>query len=224
MTTETVQAPVFDIPKAREELANMQAALDNALANMASAAMAADMAKITEYSVIIAENPKRIERLANKIARESGEDVLTRKSEVSTALKMLVLDFTRSDAFVAAVNEVKAANPKLKSINITLDGSDAVQGGAINLVGGYRTVSAETKAKGIKRPRAQWYRDDFGTRINEETQQEEPAFLGSQQVYNNFAGKYGFTEAWAQVPANTRQARLMDIVSKENLRNIAAAE
>lgn len=222
MTTETIEAPVFDIPKARQELEEMQAELSAAQAGILEAAQTADMARITELSVKIAELPRKIERLAKKISRESGEEVLTKKAEVSAALKVLVAEFMRSDAFVSAVNAVKAVNPKLKSINITLDGSDAIQPESINLVGGYRVVSAETKAKGIKRPRAQWYRDDFGFRQNEETNQTEPAYMGSQQVYNMFATKYGFSENWAQVPANTRQSRLLEIVEKEGLKNLQA--
>ena len=219
MTTETIEAPIFDIPKARQELEEMQAELSAAQAGILEAAQTADMARITELSVKIAELPRKIERLAKKISRESGEEVLTKKAEVSANLRVLVAEFMRSDAFVSAVNEVKSVNPKLKAINITLDGSDAIQPESINLVGGYRVVSAETKAKGIKRPRAQWYRDDFGFRENE-SGQTEPAFMGSQQVYNTFATKYGFSENWAQVPANTRQQRLLEIVEKEGLKNL----
>lgn len=219
MTTETIEAPVFDIPKARNELAGMQVQLDEARNGIIAAAAIADMVKITELSALVAELPKKIDRLERKIRRESGEDVLTKKAEVSAALKVLVAEFMRSDAFVSAVNEVKIANPKLKAINITLDGSDAIQPESINLVGGYRTVSAETKAKGIKRPRAQWYKDDFGFRQNENGE-TEPAFMGSQQVYNTYAPKYGYTENWAQIPGNERQLRVLKIVEGEGLKNL----
>jgi hypothetical protein len=221
MTTATTPEVVaFDIPKARQELesknnelANLKSALENAVAN-------SDMPEVLRIVPLQNELTKEVEKLAKKISRESGEEVITAKVTAATSIKMWVVEnLTRNPEFQALVQEMRNLNPKFKAVNIDFQG-DATQPGAVNIVGGFRQTDPAKKGQ-TKRPRAQWYRDDFGTRNNEETNQSEPASMSSRDVILNFGSKHGMSKSYDQMTGNERQQLLVKIVEAEGLKNLA---
>jgi ribosomal protein S7 len=222
VTTETIAAPAFDIVKARGELETMQNELANLKTALENAVSNADMAEVLRIVPLQNELTKNVEKLAKKISRESGEEVVTAKVNAATAIKLWIAEnVTRNEEFAVLVQEMKNLNPKFKAVNIDYTG-DATNPDSINIVGGFRQTDPAKKGT-TKRPRAQWYKDEFGTRINEESNTEEPASMSSREVILSFGSKYGMSQSYDSMTGNERQQLLVKIVEAEGLRNLARA-
>jgi hypothetical protein len=86
VTTETIAAPAFDIVKARGELETMQNELANLKTALENAVSNADMAEVLRIVPLQNELTKNVEKLAKKISRESGEEVVTAKVNAASAI------------------------------------------------------------------------------------------------------------------------------------------
>jgi hypothetical protein len=221
VTTETIAAPAFDIVKARNDLSDMQNELANFKTALETAVLNADMPEVLRIVPLQTELNSKIEKLAKKIARESGEEVVTAKVNAATSIKLWIAEnVTRNPEFAVLVQEMKNLNPKFKAVNIDFTG-DASQPDAINIVGGFRQTDPAKKGT-TKRPRAQWYNDSFGTRENEDGI-TVPASLSSRETILSFGGKYGMEKSYDEMTGNERQQVLVKIVEGESLRNLAKA-
>lgn len=222
MTTETATIATFDVPKARQELANLEQEKETAQANLEAAVANSDMAAVLRLVPQIGSLTTEIEKLAKKIARETGEQVITAKVQIATRLKLWIAEnVTRNPEFQSIVGEMQAANPKFRAVNIDFSG-DATQPDAVNIVGGFRQ---STKPAGTtKRPRARWYNESLGN--NEDG---TPRALSTKDAILAYGGKYwndvfgadSAPASYDNMDGNARQKLIEAIAAGESFRNLA---
>lgn len=223
MTTENATIATFDIPKARQQVETWKSELEAANAQMAEAVNNKDMSAVMTLVPRINQLNIDIEKMARKIARESGEEVITRKVEIATKLKLFVVEtLTRNPEFAGLIAEMQAANPKFKAVNIDFTG-DATQPQAVNIVGGFRQTDPAKKGT-TKRPRAQWTNNSLGKNEDgsQKTLSTKDAILAYGRKYWAQAfGKESQPVAYDAMSGNDRQKLIEAIVAGEKFTNLA---
>lgn len=223
MTTENTTIATFDIPKARQQVETWKSELEEANNNLASAVAASDMATVMQLVPRINNLNTEIDKLARKIARESGEEVITKKVEIATKLKMFVVEnLTRNAEFAGLIAEMQATNPKFKAINIDFTG-DATQPGAVNIVGGFRQTDPAKKGT-TKRPRAAWSNNSLGKNTDgspKSLSTKEAILSYGRKYWSAVFGKDSQPVAYDAMSGNDRQKLIEAIVAGEKFNNLA---
>ena len=214
----------FDVVRERENLRKLESERDDVFARFDDAVANGDMATVLSLMGRRQELPGLIETLAAKIAKETGEEVATRKATVSAEFKVWVQNsFTRTPEFQLRVSELKQVNPKLRQIVIEFTDSGEP---LVNLLGGYRNPTPSSGGK-ITRTHARYWNESLG-----KDEQGNPRTMGTQDIILAYGAKYWaqvfgpdvpLVTVYADITAAQRTKLAEAIVTGENLQNLAVS-